>query len=511
MTRRPGLRMRPSLRMRLWLGAAVLAALAVAAAGIAAYGLTQTQGLTREAMTAQRRIEAYGSLSTRVNEWMLGWLIAARFQTPPDPAAVLAELDRLDRLVAEDVAAAPSATEATLRARQSVTPARLRGLFGQLQDTLAVTPPGTPRGEAAVSFYAAQAPLAVASQIEQETRRRDEAMAAMEALRGPLLWSAAAVGLAAPLVLAALYLMVLQPLFGRLSRATASAEALAMGGLRGDAGGHDELGLMFARLRQMVARIDRRRARLATDYGRLEAIVADRTGALAVANDRLALIDSTRRRFFADVGHELRTPLTVIMGEAELGARQTDPAIRASFETIRARSLRLFRRIEDILRIARSESGQLELQRVRVVLPEVAGAALSDLAPVLRRAGVTVGVDLPPLAVAGDAEWLRQVFAGLFDNAAKYAGRGTAVTVTGRAEGSMALVEVADTGPGLPPGSETAVFQRFGRGAPGVAPGFGVGLALAAWVVEASGGTLAALPGNPGLVLRLTLPLWRED
>ena len=107
---------RPSLRMRLWLGAAVLAALAVAAAGIAAYGLTRTQVLTGEAMAAQRRIEAYGSLSTRVNEWMLGWLMAARFEVPPDPGAVLAALDLLDRLVSEDVASALSDTEATLRA-----------------------------------------------------------------------------------------------------------------------------------------------------------------------------------------------------------------------------------------------------------------------------------------------------------------------------------------------------------------------------------------------------------
>lgn len=501
---------RPSLRMRLWLGAAVLAALAVAAAGIAAYGLTRTQGLTREAMTAQRRIEAYGILSTRVNEWMLGWLIAARFEMPPDPGAVLAALDLLDRLVAEDVAGASSATEATARARQSVTPARLRGLFGQLQDTLAITPPGTPRGEAAVSFYAAQAPLAVAAQIEQETRRRDEALAAMDALRGPLLWSAATVGIVAPLVLAALYLLVLRPLFDRLSRATASAEALAMGGLRAPTGGHDELDLMFARMRQMVARIDRRRAGLAADHGRLEAIVADRTGELAAARDRLAMIDSTRRRFFADVGHELRTPLTVILGEAELGARQPDPAVRASFETIRTRSLRLFRRIEDILRIARSESGQLELERARVALPEVAEAALADLAPLLRRAGVTATIDLPPLGVAGDAEWLRQVFAGLFDNAAKYAGRGAVVTVTGRADGALALVEVADTGPGLPPGGEMAVFQRFARGAPGVAPGFGVGLALARWVLEASGGSLVAVPGKEGLNLELRMPLWEE-
>ena len=66
----------------------------------------------------------------------------------------------------------------------------------------------------------------------------------------------------------------------------------------------------------------------------------------------------------------------------------------------------------------------------------MAAAALADAAPVLARAGVTAKAEgLPPLVVAGDADWLRQVFAGLLENAAKHAGRGTAVTIGGRAEG----------------------------------------------------------------------------
>ncbi|MFT4151838.1 MAG: HAMP domain-containing sensor histidine kinase [Paracoccaceae bacterium] len=495
------MRCRAGLRARLWLGAAVLAALAVAAAAMAVYGLGRTQGYAAESMAAQRRVEAYGALSMRVNEWLLGWLTA---EARPDDAPVLGALDTLDRLVAEDVAAAPSATEATQRARQSMTPARLRGHFTQLDAALSRSPPGTEGADAAVAFYAAQAPMAIAAQTEQETRRRDAALAAMEALRRPLSQAAIAVGVAAPLLLLALWLWLFRPLFARLGRATAAAEAMAMGTLPGGAGGHDELGLMFARLRQMSARLDRRRARLARDYDRLEGIVADRTAALSAANDRLARVDSTRRRFFADVGHELRTPLTVIMGEAELGAAAPDPAVRAAFATIQTRAQRLFRRIEDLLRIARSESGQLELVQGPVDLGAAVDAALADLAPLLKRAGVTAGVDLPGLVVRGDADWLRQVFAGFLENAAKYAGRGASVSITGRAEGGRALIQVADTGPGLPPGRVEAVLDRFARD--GAAPGFGVGLALARWVVESSGGRLAVLPG-PGFRLALDLPL----
>lgn len=499
---------RPNLRVRLWLGAAALAVLAVTAAGIAAYGLSRTQTHAAEAMAAQRRIEAYGGFSARVNDWVLGWLTQGG--AAPDASGVLTSLDALDRLVAEDVAAAASADEATRRARQSVSPARLRALFGQLQGAFLETPPGSPGGEAAIAFYATQAPAVSAAQIEQETRRRDAALAAMQGLQRSLILAALGVGAAAPLVLAALYLLILRPLFARLGRAAAEAESMAMGSMPAGEGKHDELGLMFARLRQMAMRIDRRRTRLTQDYGRLEAIVVDRTAALSKANDRLALIDANRRQFFADVGHELRTPLTVIMGEAELGARLSDPETRAAFETIRARSLRLFRRIEDILRIARSESGQLELTRGPVALDETITLAQADLALMLRRADVAVTAPLSGLVVAGDADWLRQVFAGLFENAAKYAGRGACVTVTAHADGGLARIEVKDTGPGLPAGLEQTVFERFSRDGGNAAPGFGVGLALARWVVEASNGTLEVRPGAGGLWLHLALPLWEE-
>ena len=197
----------------------------------------------------------------------------------------------------------------------------------------------------------------------------------------------------------------------------------------------------------------------------------------------------------------------MILGEAELGMGQADATLRTSFATIHGRALRLFRRIEDLLRIARSESGQLELARDPVELGGTVRAALADTAPLLARAGVTARTDVPAMTVTGDAEWLRQVFAGLFENAAKYAGRGASVAVTGRAEAGMAVVEVVDTGPGLPPGRLGAIFDRFSRGG-GPAPGFGVGLALARWVVEAHGGSLGAeSPEGGGLRLAVRLPL----
>jgi len=492
-------RCRAGLRQRLVLGALALGALAVLAAGISLYGLTRTQALAAEALAAQRRIEAYGTLSARVNEWVLATLASA------DDGArargiVLAVLDQLDRLVVEDVATAPSAAEAAIRGRQGVTVGRIRGQVEQLGKALATTAPGTPAGDAALAFYATQVPPLAAAQVQQEGLRRDEALAAMEALQARLFGLAVGVGLAAPLLLAGLYLALLRPLFARLAAATAAAGGLAAGAPPSGAGRHDELGLLLARLRLTAAR-------LARDRARLEATIAERTAALSEANARLSRADIQRRRFFADVGHELRTPLTVILGEAELGMRQADDTLRPSLATIQSRALRLFRRIEDLLRIARSESGQLELARGPVALEAVVQAALADAAPLLARAGVMARADLPAMTVTGDGDWLRQVLGGLLENAAKYAGRGTSVAVTGRAEAGMAVVAVADTGLGLPPERLAAIFDRFSRGdAP--APGFGVGLALARWVVEAQGGSLGAeSPVGGGLHLTLRLPL----
>jgi signal transduction histidine kinase len=481
------------------LGALGLGALAVLAAAISVYGLTRTQGLAAEALAAQRRIEAYAALSARTNEWVLSTLAS-----PAEAAAVSGTvhrmLDDLDRLVAEDVATARSAAEAAIRARQGATVARIRGQVEQLGEALGAASPGTAAGDAALAFYASQVPPLASAQVQREGQRRDEALAAMEVLRSRLSRLALGVGLAAPLILGALYLALVRPLFGRLASATAASAQIAAGTRPAGAGPHDELGLLLARLRLTGSR-------LARDRARLEATVAARTGELSRANARLTRADSERRRFFADVGHELRTPLTVILGEAELGMRQADEPLRASLATIHARALRLFRRIEDLLRIARSESGQLELAREPVELGGAVRAALADTAPLLARAGVAARVELPEMTVTGDADWLRQVFAGLLENAAKYAGRGATVTVAGRAEEGMAAVEVADTGPGLPPERLGAVFDRFGRGgAP--APGFGVGLALARWVVEAQGGSLAAeSPEAGGLRLVVRLPL----
>ncbi|MCB5409225.1 sensor histidine kinase [Pseudogemmobacter faecipullorum] len=509
---------RPSLSARLWLGALSLALLAMLAAWLAAWGAGRLHGYASEALAARSRTEAYAAFQAREGEWLFGWLTSAlvrdsagQSQTmpqPPDPGPVLAALDLLDQLVAGDLAGQAGVVAGP--GSIHLTPARLRALFQGLETALQNAPPDSPTGQMALNYHAIRAQPLLLRALEQERQRHDEALAAMEDLRQPLRLTAALIALAAPLVLAGLYLTVLSPLFRRLREATRAAPELATGRLPPGAGGHDELGLMFARQRQMAARLGRRRSHL-------EQEVNARTADLAGANARLARIDSNRRRFFADVGHELRTPLTVILGEAELGAGHADPQVRASFATVSARAARLYRRTEDLLRIARSESGQLELQPGPVPLQACVEAALGDLLPVLRRAKITCHTDLPPLLLRADGEWLRQVFAGFFENSAKYAGAGAELRITALegAPAGFVLLRIADNGQGLTPGAgkdPAQLLDRFARGTGSTGSGFGLGLALAHWVVEASGGrlSLVPMPQGQGFGLDLLLPLWEE-
>jgi len=466
------------LRLRLWLGAAALGCLALAGAGFALLGQSLTEARAREALAAQMRLEAWATLSTRMNEWVLMRMTTGQ---ATDPQPVLAALARIDALTADHVATAPDEATASARAADARHPAQLRRFFAQLQ----AEPADSDRGLAGLSFHLAHAPGIISARIEHETRMREAALARLDGLRRPLQFAALGVALAFALVLWGAWAGIFGPLFARLA------------GQR--PGGHDELGLAFARLRRLAARLERRR-------NRLEAIVASRTADLQAANDRLAAIDASRRRFFADVSHELRTPLTVIMGEAELGGLTPDPDLRQSFDTIRARAMRLFSRIEDLLRLARSESGQLELQPAPWALAGLVDAARADLGRMPHRGGLCISADIPPdLVVMVDGDWLRQVLAGIFDNSLRHAGGGTHLHVRAWSEGDVARIVLADDGRDPPP-MDVPILERFRRG-PGGGAGFGVGLALAAWIIEASGGRIERLEVARGFALGLWLPL----
>lgn len=243
-------------------------------------------------------------------------------------------------------------------------------------------------------------------------------------------------------------------------------------------------------------------------------IVGLAISALADAARNAALkahTEELRSSLLSSVSHDLRTPLAAITGAATtlranaatLGPGQREELVAAIIEEAE----RLERLVGNLLDMSRLQSGHLEVKREWVPLEEVIGAALAQLEPRLgaRPVRTTLPDDLPLVSV--DPVLLEQVFCNLLDNAARYTPPGTAVTIGARRLPGAVEVTVDDEGPGLAPGSEAKVFEKFYR-AHAEQPGAGLGLAICRGVVEAHRGTIhAGRSPAGGARFTLTLPL----
>jgi two-component system OmpR family sensor kinase len=209
------------------------------------------------------------------------------------------------------------------------------------------------------------------------------------------------------------------------------------------------------------------------------------------------------------VAHELKTPLTSVRGLAQLLA-QFDLS-----ESERNRVAGMV--VSETSRLAQMVDALLDLERLRLrdygkdALPLDFSALCAQRVAYLR-AGTPreVLADLETgLTILGDHALLERVIENLVANAFKFSPEGSSVRISLRREGSMAVLEVADGGPGIPPAERTRIFGRFARGsAQGLAPGLGLGLALVAEVVAWHRGTVEAdeEPHGGGL-FRVRLPL----
>jgi two-component system sensor histidine kinase KdpD len=222
--------------------------------------------------------------------------------------------------------------------------------------------------------------------------------------------------------------------------------------------------------------------------------------------------EQMRSSLLSAVSHDLRTPLATITGAATAlrdepgrlgpgqGAELVDP--------ICTEAERMERLVGNILDMVRIESGGMALRRDWVPLEEVLGSALVRLEARLQ--GRLVRTELPenlPLLPV-DPVLFEQVFVNLFDNVVKYTPAGTPLAVVARVAGGVLEIEVVDRGPGIPPGEEERIFEKFQRGTQTGSGGVGLGLPICRGIVEAHGGTIAATNRQDGgAVFRILLPL----
>jgi signal transduction histidine kinase len=216
--------------------------------------------------------------------------------------------------------------------------------------------------------------------------------------------------------------------------------------------------------------------------------------------DRLQAAFAAQQRFTADASHELRTPLTSIRQNAGfLMAHPTaEPAdVAAAVRDIATESERMSRLVDSLLALARADVGHA-LARAPVDLVAAAEEVCRRARDVYPEREISCA-SAPVPAVSGDADTIAQLLWILVDNACKYTSDGGHVWVAVTQRGPAAQLHVSDDGPGLPPGAEARIFERFWRGDEARSGrGAGLGLAIAAWIVRAHGGSILAANNAKG-------------
>jgi two-component system, OmpR family, sensor kinase len=271
-----------------------------------------------------------------------------------------------------------------------------------------------------------------------------------------------------------------------VDRLTRAAERIGRGNLSErveEHQSHDEIGRLAATFNQMISRLEQ-------------------------AFER-------EQRFTADASHELKTPLAVLRGELEVALRRDRSpeeyrrVLKSSLEEI----ARLTKLTEDLLTLARSDAGESVLELERVDLDQLASEACAYLTPLAISAGIDLTCEVPDaeVAIRGDQKRLKQLLVNLLDNAIKYTPSTGRVTLVLTTDTDAAVIKITDTGRGIPAASLPHIFERFYRQTDPRdtrVTGFGLGLAISKWIVDAHEGSIdVESTEGSGSTFTMRLPL----
>ncbi len=242
------------------------------------------------------------------------------------------------------------------------------------------------------------------------------------------------------------------------------------------------------------------------EFGQLATVFNDTLSRLQDAFERL-------RRFTADASHELRTPLTAMRSVGEVALQNTLDAVtyRDVIGSMLEEVDRLTRLVESLLILTRADSGKVQLAPEALDLGGLAGHVIDQLRVLADEKQQELTLRAPiRVHVTGDAALIRLALMNLIHNAIKYTPNGGMITVEVNATDGRAMIEVRDTGPGIPAAHQDRIFDRFYRvdtSRSREEGGVGLGLAIARWAVQANAGHIElASDGTDGSLFRVILP-----
>ncbi len=235
----------------------------------------------------------------------------------------------------------------------------------------------------------------------------------------------------------------------------------------------------------------------------------------AVLNSTFARLEAAfaqQQQFTADAAHELRTPVSVMLTQTQtaLTRERTAAEYRETIEACQRASQRMRRLMESLLELARLDAGQESLKRVRFDFSKTVADAVELVRPLAEERGVKILPELGSLEITGDSERLAQVIANLLANAIQYNPSGGEVRLKLESQPGLAVLTVADTGPGISNEDLPHVFERFYRGDKSRTASHGnagLGLAISEAIVEAHSGTIeVASQTGTGTTFTVRLP-----
>lgn len=226
--------------------------------------------------------------------------------------------------------------------------------------------------------------------------------------------------------------------------------------------------------------------------------------------DQLATEQERQKQLLTDIAHELRTPLTVLRGELEAmqdGLMKADPGnLGRLIEEVDL----LTHLVQDLRLLTLADSSGLTLNRSLFDLSNLAQEALAAFNTKAEAKGIQLQSQLAPVQVLADRERILQVIYNLLENALRHTDQG-AITLSTRQEPGWAVLEVADTGPGIPEADLPYIFERFYRADPARSRetgGSGLGLTIVKALIEAHGGKVSVANGvKGGAIFSIRLPL----